>query len=133
MEKDFVNAPHWSIEKWMSVLAKGGGQKRRFQYCLNPNYPFQFLYLRAVQGDSGSTINLALQDNVLSPGGFTEYIYHVGNGKEYRSIVSHGLIPGGVSFRTGRQAVLFTIVNPIDNQVRIGGTPCDRAKPRIVP
>ena len=43
MEKDLVNAPHWSIEKWMSVLAKGGGQKKRFQYCLNPNYPFQFL------------------------------------------------------------------------------------------
>ena len=48
MEKDFVNAPHWSIQKWMSVLAKGGGQKKRFQYCLYPNYPHQFLHLVTV-------------------------------------------------------------------------------------
>ena len=81
MEKDLVNASHWSIEKWMSVLAKSGGQKKRFQYCLNPNYPPQFLFFRAIQGRSGSTINPALQDNVLLPEGFTEYIYHVGNGK----------------------------------------------------
>ena len=73
MRKDFVNAPHWSIEKWVSVLARGGGQKRRFQYCLNPNYPHPFLYLRAIQGHSGSTVNPALQDNVLLPEGFTEF------------------------------------------------------------
>ena len=35
VKKDFVNVLHWSIEKWISVLAKGGGQKKRFQYCLN--------------------------------------------------------------------------------------------------
>ena len=105
-KKEFVNAPsHLPIDKWISVLAKGGGQKKRFQYCLNPNHPYQFLYLRAIQGHSGSKINPALQDNVLLPEGFTEYIYHVGNGKELRSIVNHGLIPGGVSLRMGRQAV----------------------------
>ena len=36
-KKEFVNAPHWSIDKWTSVLADGGGQKKRFQYCVNPN------------------------------------------------------------------------------------------------
>ena len=97
MKKQFANIPHWSIHKWISVLVKGGGQKKRFQYCVNPNDPQKFLYLRAIQGHSGSTINPALQDNVLLPEGFTEYIYHVGNGKELRSIVNHGLIPGGVS------------------------------------
>ena len=70
MKKDFVNFPHWSIEKWISVLARGGGQKRRFQYCLNPNYPRKFLYLRALQGQSGCTGNPALQDNVLLPEAF---------------------------------------------------------------
>ena len=30
--------------------------------------------------------------------------------------MNHGLIPGGVSLRTGEQAVFFTIVNPMDNQ-----------------
>ena len=59
MKKDFVNAPHWSIEKWVSVRAKGGGQKKRFQCCLNPNCHHRFLYLRAIQIHSGSTINPA--------------------------------------------------------------------------
>ena len=103
MKKDFVNAPHWSIEKWISVLAKGGGQKKRLQCFLNPKYPHQFLYLRAIQGHLGSTINPALQDSVLLPEGFTEKIYHVGNGKELRSTVNHGLIPAAVSLKTGRQ------------------------------
>ena len=95
---------------------KGGGQKKRFQFCVNPNFSQKFLYLRAIQGHSGSTINLALQDNVLLPEEFTEKIYHVGNGKELRSIVNHGLIPRGVSLETGRHAVFFTAVNPMDNQ-----------------
>ena len=59
-------------KNWVSVLAKGGGEKKRFQYCWNPSYPHQFLCLRKVQGHSGSTINPALQDNVLLPEGFTE-------------------------------------------------------------
>ena len=67
MQKDFVNAPHWSIEKWISVLAKVGEQEKRFQYCLILNYPHQFLCFRAIQGHSGSTINLAFQDKVLPP------------------------------------------------------------------
>ena len=134
IKKHFVNAPHWSIEKWISVLTKGGGQKKIFQYCLNPNYPHQFLYVRATQGHSGSTINHALpEDNVLSPEGFTEYIYHDGNEKELRSIVNHGLFPGGVSLRTGRQAEFFTVVNPMDNQDGLGETQCDLSQARIAP
>ena len=123
MKKYFVNVPLWSIDTWISVLAKGGGQKKRFQCCFNPNYPHQILYLRAIQGHAGSTLNPALQDNVLLPEGFTEYVYQVGNGKELRSTVNHGLIRGGVSLRTGRQAVFFTIVNPMDNQDGVGRNP----------
>ena len=33
----------------------------------------KFMYLRAILGHSGSTINPALQNNVLSPEGFTEF------------------------------------------------------------
>ena len=32
-------APHWSVEKWKDVLSKGGGQKKRFPYCLKPEHP----------------------------------------------------------------------------------------------
>ena len=31
VKKHFVNAHNWPIEKWESVLVKGGGQKKRFQ------------------------------------------------------------------------------------------------------
>ena len=123
MMKQFANAPYWPIDKWISVLAKGGGQKKRFQYCLNPNYPQKFLYLRAIQRHSRRTINPALQDNVLLLEGFTAYIYHVGNGKELRSIVNHGLTPGRVSLKTGRQAVFFTVEHPMDDQGGLRGNP----------
>ena len=63
-----------SIEKMVSVLARGGGQKERFQYWLNPNNPHRFLYFRAAQGHSGSTTNPTLQDHVLLPEGFTPCI-----------------------------------------------------------
>ena len=106
MKKDFVNVPCWSIHKWVNVLVKGGGQKRRFQYCVNPNYPHQFLYLRVIEGHSGSTIDPALQDNMLLAEDFTEFIYHVGNGKELRSIVNNGLTQGGVRLETSRYAVM---------------------------
>ena len=33
--------------------------------------------------------------------------FHVGNGKELRSIVNHGLIPRGVSLRMGRQVMFL--------------------------
>ena len=131
-KKEFVNAPHWSIAKWISKLAKGGGQKKRFQYCLNPNYPQKILYLRAIQGHSGKHYQFLIEDNVLLPEGFTEYFYHVGNWKELMSIVNHGLIPWGVSLKTGRHAVFFT-VNPMDNQDGLGETMCDLSQPRIAP
>ena len=49
MKEQFAKAPFWPIGKWMSVLAKGGRQKKKFQYCANPNYPHKFLYFRAIQ------------------------------------------------------------------------------------
>ena len=77
--------------------------------------------------------NPSLQDNVLLPEGFTDYVYHVGNGNELRSTVNHGLIPGGVSLKTGRHAVFFTVVNPMDDQDGFGQTLCDLSQARIAP
>ena len=74
-KKKFDGASQWPPEDWISTLAKGGGAKKRFQYCVNPNSPNQFLHLRAA-------VDPTLQDNVLLPNGFTEYIFHVGNASE---------------------------------------------------
>ena len=35
--KKFDDASQWLLEDWISKLAKGGGAKTRFQYCVNPN------------------------------------------------------------------------------------------------
>ena len=133
-KKKFDGASQWSLEDWISILAKGGGAKNRFQYFLNPNSSNQFLYLRAIQGHSGDTaIDTELQDHVLLPKGYSEYIYHVGNPSELNSIIRHGLIPGGRSLKRGRQAVYFTTVNPMEDVFGMGETPRDLTKPRIVP
>ena len=52
---------------------------------------------------------------------------------ELRSMVNRGLISGGVSFRAGRQAVFFAVMNPIDNQDGLGETPCDLSQARSAP
>ena len=122
----------WSIDDWISVLAKGGGPKKRFQYCSNPDSAKHISYSRAIQGHSGGiAVDPELQDNVLLPDGLTENIYHVGNVSEMRSIIRSGLIPGGRSLKKGRQSVFFTFVNPMEDDTGMEETPCDLTKPRI--
>ena len=99
-KRKFDGASQWSLNDWTSPLAKGGGAKKRFQYCLNPNSSNHLLNLRAIQGHSGgNALDPELQDNVLLPEGFTEYIYHVGNASEMISMIRSGLIPGRRSLK----------------------------------
>ena len=50
-------------------MARGGGNKKKFQYCTDPSE--ETLYLRALQGHSGrNLIEPSLQDNVLIPNDF---------------------------------------------------------------
>ena len=81
----------WTVEVWTNFLAKGGGPKKKIQYCLNTNSSEHFLYLREIQGHSGGTlVDLTLQDNVLLPDGFAEHINHIGNVCELYSIIKSG-------------------------------------------
>ena len=34
---DFVRPQHWSDEMWKSIMARGGGNKTRFQHCTDPS------------------------------------------------------------------------------------------------
>ena len=55
-------------------MAKGGGDKKRFQYCTDPSGQ-EILYLQALQGHSGrNLIDPSLQDNVLIPPGGQIYV-----------------------------------------------------------
>ena len=119
---------------WITCLARGGGQKKRFQYCLNPDSSRHILYFRAVQGHSGGiAVDPELQDNVLLSKGFTEYIYHVGNVSEMHSTIRSGLIPGGKSLKRNKQSVFFTAVNKMDDDESMKEIRGNLDKPRIAP
>ena len=92
--KDTLALCNGQFDAWVSLLAKVRGEKRRFQYCLNPFSSGKFLYFRAIQGHSGgNNVDPLLQDNALLPDDFPEYIHHIGNAFEMHSIIKSGLFP----------------------------------------
>ena len=97
LQKHIFYCHHWSDEKWKKPMAKGGGNKKIFQYCSDSSGTI--LYLRALQGHSGrSLIDPSLQDNVIFPDGFFKYIHHFGCAIKLHSIINSGLILGGQKF-----------------------------------
>ena len=95
-------------------MAGGGGQKNRFQYCADSSGII--LYLRALQGHSGrNLIDPSLQDYVIIPNDFFEYLYHVGCAINLHSIINSGLIPGGQNLGN-KQTVFFLLVDPTDKE-----------------
>ena len=111
-----LSTQNWSDNRWLACLAAGGGPKRRYQYC--SDYLGSIIYLRALQGHSGSNlIDPTLQDNVLIGPGVFPYIYHVGSNFSLSSILSNGLIPGGQNL-SGRQSVFFLPIDPRDENHR---------------
>ena len=76
LQNPFPKSIHWSDDPWKACLAAGGGTKRRFQYCTDDSGAI--VYFRALQGHSGrNLIDPSLQDNVVIPSNFFQYIYHV--------------------------------------------------------
>ena len=119
---------HWSHEKWKKNMARGGGNKKIYQYCTNSSGAI--LHLRALQGHSGrNLIDPSLQDNVIIPDGFFKYIYHVGCAINSHSIINSGLIPGGQKL-SNRQTVFFLPVDPMDKEHKDPDT-IDVGAPRL--
>ena len=74
VRNNFEYSQYWSDDVWMSKMAGGGGNKKRFEYCNDPSGQ-EILYSRALQCHSGrNPIDPTLQDNVLIPNNFFEYI-----------------------------------------------------------
>ena len=112
MRDHSLSTQNWSDNRWLACLAAGGGPKRRYQYC--PDYLGSIIYLRALQGHSGDNIiDLEMQDHVLITPGTFPYVYHVGSNFNIPSILSNGLIPGGLEL-SGRQSVFFLPIDPRD-------------------
>ena len=111
-------------------MAGGGGNKKKNQYCTDPSGQ-EILYLRALQGHSGrNPIDPTLQDMVLIPNNFLEYIYHIGCAVSLHSITHSGLIAGGQNSNPERQTVFFTAVNPM-NKNHKDPQKLDLTKPRL--
>ena len=65
LQNHFVHSRHWSDEKLKSIMARGGGNKKKYQSCTDSSGAI--LYLRALQGHSGrSLIDPELRDNVIN-------------------------------------------------------------------
>ena len=62
-------------------------------------------------------IDPSLQDNVLIPNSFFEYINHIGCAINLHSITNSGLIAGG-QILSKRQTVFFTSVDPMNKEHR---------------
>ena len=106
LQNHFVHSPHWSDEKWKSIMARGRENKKRFRYCAYSSG--EILYLRVLQGHAGrNSIDPSLQDNVLIPDDFFKYNYHVGCAINLHSIINSGLIPGGQNLVKKTDSILF--------------------------
>ena len=76
LQNPFPQSIHWSDDRWKACLAAGGGAKKRFQYCTDDSGTI--VYFQALQGHSGrNLINLSLQDNVVIPSNFFQYIFTI--------------------------------------------------------
>ena len=105
-------------------------QQKRFQYCTDPSGQ-EILYLRALQGHSGrNSIDPSLQDNVLIPNNFFEYIYHIGCAVNLHFITNSGLMAGGQNSSRDRQTVFFTAVKPMHKNHQ-DPKELDLTKPRL--
>ena len=88
----FPHSVRWSNNSWINNLARGGGEKKRFQFCMNHKGTV-IRYFRAIQGHSGeTTVDPTLLDNVLIPRDFFQFIYHVGSYFNLHSMIASGLI-----------------------------------------
>ena len=121
-----LETERWSSEQiwvlsalvWWCMEEQDGRRRRQqkmFQYCTGPSGQEMF-YLRALQGHSGrNPIDPSLQDNVLIPNNFFEYIYHMGCAVNLHSFQNSGLILEG-QILSKRQTVFFTSEDPLNKE-----------------
>ena len=109
----FEHSQCWSNDVWKSKMAGGGGNKKIFRYCTDSSGE-EILCFRALQGDSGrNPSDLTLQENVLIPNNFFEYIYHIGcTASQIQDLYWEDKILAGTD------RLFFTAVNPMHKNHR---------------
>ena len=130
LESKFEYSQYRSHDVLKSKMLGGWGNTKRFQYCTELSGE-EFFLSRALQGPSGrNTIDLSLQDNVLIPNNFFEYIIMLDVPISAHSITNSGFIAGGQLSNRDRQTVFFTAVNPTHKNHQ-ASIELDLSKPRL--
>ena len=115
MLQQFALAPHWSLENGYQFWRKVEDRRKGSNVAWTPTIVRNSCTFEQ-SNDIQEVQSILYCKTMYCYQKVSPSFFHGGNGKELRSIVIHGLIPGGVSLKTGRQAVFFTVVNPMDNQ-----------------
>ena len=116
LQNQFGYSQFWSDDVWKSKMAGGWVNNEIFQYCTDPSGQ-EIHYLRALQGHSGRP---PLQNNVLIPNSFFEYIYLFGCAVNLHSITKSGLKAGGQNSSKDRQTVFFRAQAKVESAPRYG-------------
>ena len=96
----FLYCHHWSDDKWKKAWQQEEETRKDFNIVL-------------IHQDSGRSLFDPLQDNVVIPSDFFQYIYHVGCVINLHLIINSVLILGGQHL-SNRQTVFFLLVDPMD-------------------
>ena len=112
---------------WRYVEEQDGRRRRqqeKFLIFVLIRQDKKFFYLRVLHGHSGrNPIDPTLQDNVLIPDNFFEYIHHIGSAISLHSLTNSGLTAGGQnSSRERRYSLLLWIPWTRIRKIRISLT-----------
>ena len=119
LQKHFPYCHHWSDCKWKKSMAGGGGNKKSYQYCTDPSGQ-EILYLRALQGHSGRNLmDPTLQNKVVLPSNFFQYIYHVGCAINLHSIINSGFGTWRAKFEQQTDSILSACGSYGQESIRI--------------
>ena len=107
-QEHFLYCYRWSYDKWKRTMARGGGNKKRYQWCTDSSGAI--LYFGALQGHSRrNLIDPTLQDNVVVPSNFFQYIYHV-----VCAITLHSIINSELTLARQNLSNRQTVFLPVD-------------------
>ena len=104
LRNDFEYSQLWSDEMWKRTIAKGGGNKKKFQYCTDPSGQ-EILYLQALQGHSVPFIlhcRTMCEFRTISSSTF----YHIGCAINLHSIMNSGFDTRRTNFEQQTDGIL---------------------------
>ena len=129
LRNKFEHSQRWSDDMWKSKMA-GGATRKDFNIVLTRQDKKFFIseLFKVISGRN--PIDPTLQDNVLIPNNFFEYIYHIGCAVNLHSITNSELTAGGQNSSRERQTVFFTVVNLMNKEHR-DPYELDLTKPRL--